>query len=90
MRSKLNQAMKDRQQSYTLGGRVEMDDAYLGGEQPGKRGRGAANKVPFVAAVETRDERPWFLQLRCVEGFTKRALREYAQNNLAEDTHVRQ
>jgi len=88
MRSKLNQTMKERQQSDTLGGRVEMDDAYLGGEQSGKPGRGAANKVPFVAAVETRDERPLFIQLRCVEGFTKQALREYAENNLTEEAHV--
>ena len=35
-------------------GRVEMDDAYLGGVcSGGKRGRGAAGKTPFVAAVST-------------------------------------
>jgi hypothetical protein len=67
MRSKLNQAMKERQQSDTLGGRVEMDDDYLGGEQPGKPGRGAANKVFIVAAGETHNERPLFIPLRCVE-----------------------
>jgi hypothetical protein len=39
-----------------LAGRVEVDDAYLGGARPGgKRGRGAAGKTPFVAAVETID-----------------------------------
>ena len=41
-----------------LAGRVEVDDAYLGGARPGgKRGRGAAGKTPFVAAVETIDRR---------------------------------
>ena len=41
-----------------LEGRVEVDDAYLGGEQQGgKRGRGVAGKQPFVAAVETTPER---------------------------------
>ena len=40
-----------------LAGRVEVDDAYLGGQRPGgKRGRGAAGKTPFVAAVETTPE----------------------------------
>ena len=35
-------------------GRVEMDDAYLGGRRSGaKRGRGAPGKTPFVAAVQT-------------------------------------
>jgi hypothetical protein len=28
-----------------------MDDVYLGGHRPGRRGRGAAGKQPFVAAV---------------------------------------
>jgi hypothetical protein len=37
-------------------GRVEIDDAYLGGERVGgKRGRGAAGKTPIIAAVETID-----------------------------------
>ena len=41
-----------------LAGRVEVDDAYLGGERSGgKRGRGAAGKTPIVAAVETIDRR---------------------------------
>ena len=41
-----------------LAGRIEVDDAYLGGERSGgKRGRGAAGKTPFVAAVETTAER---------------------------------
>jgi len=34
-----------------------MDDAYLGGERPGKRGRGVEHKFPFVAAVQTDEER---------------------------------
>ena len=38
------------------GGRVEIDDAYLGGELPGgKGGRGSENKVPFIAAVQTTE-----------------------------------
>jgi len=51
-----------------------MDDAYLGGEKEGKRGRGSENKLPFVAAVETREGRPQRLQFRRVEGFTKDAI----------------
>ena len=35
----------------------QVDDAYLGGERAGTRGRGAAGKTPFVAAVETTAER---------------------------------
>jgi ISXO2-like transposase domain len=40
-----------------LAGRIEVDDAYLGGERSGgKRGRGSPGKTPFVAAVETRED----------------------------------
>ena len=28
-----------------------MDDAYLGGERSGKRGRGSENKIPFIAGA---------------------------------------
>jgi len=34
------------------GGDVEIDETYVGGKRPGKRGRGAANKTPVVGAVE--------------------------------------
>jgi len=67
---------------------VERDGADLGGEQPGKRGRVTANKVPFIAAVELRDQRPRFIPLRGVEGFTTQARREYAENDRTEEALV--
>ena len=39
MKLKLLQVMTARESSRVLEGRVEIDDAYLGGERPGKRGR---------------------------------------------------
>ena len=59
MKHKLMAAMQARDAGKPkLAGRVEVDDAYLGGQRPGgKRGRGAAGKTPFVAAVETTPER---------------------------------
>src|SRR3954447_2024676 len=64
-----------------LSGRVEMDDAYLGGERPGgRRGRGAAGKTPIVAAVETTAERrPKRLRLTVVKGFRKREVEKLAK-----------
>lgn len=35
-----------------LGGEVELDEAYFGGRHKGKRGRGAANKVPVFGILE--------------------------------------
>ena len=53
IKHKIMEAMRLREDSRELSGRVEIDDAYLGGEHPGgKRGRGSENKVPFIAAVK--------------------------------------
>jgi len=38
-----------------LTGRVEVDESYIGGPEPGKRGRGAEGKYLVVGAVEVRE-----------------------------------
>lgn len=35
-------------------GTVEVDETYIGGERPGKRGRGAANKALVTIAIEDK------------------------------------
>ena len=40
MKQKIMEVMAGREATKPLGGRVEMDDAYLGGHRPGKRGPG--------------------------------------------------
>src|ERR687890_2836774 len=59
MKHKLMRAMAGREADKPkLAGRIEIDDAYLGGERSGgKRGRGAAGKTAVVAAVETTPDR---------------------------------
>ena len=59
IKHKLLQTMLLRQAPRRLDGRVEIDDAYLGGERSGSinGGRGAFNKSAFVAAVQTSDDR---------------------------------
>jgi transposase-like protein len=82
MKHKLMRAMAAREAAKPkLSGRVEVDDAYLGGErQGGKRGRGAAGKTPIVAAVETTAERrPRRLRLTVVKGFRKREVEKLAK-----------
>jgi ribosomal protein L37AE/L43A len=54
VKHKIMEAMRVREDHRELSGRVEIDDAYLGGElSGGTAGRGSENKVPFVAAVQT-------------------------------------
>lgn len=45
LKHKLAQVMLEREATRRLDERVEVDDAYLGGERPGKPGRGAEGKT---------------------------------------------
>jgi hypothetical protein len=87
---KLMQAMAAREERYVLEGKVQVDDAYLGGERTGgKAGRGSENKVPFVAAVSlTADDRPLRVRLSPVPGFTLTAIAAWAQHYLAPGSTV--
>ncbi len=84
LKHKLMQVMDEREAARVLKGRVEVDDAYLGGVHPGKVGRGAAGKVPFVIAVQTNDDehRPGYVRLEPLPGFTKKALVQWAETAL--------
>ena len=87
MKHKLMQVMDEREADRILGERVQGDDAYLGGVHPGKVGRGAEGKVPFVIAVQTSEEeqRPWYVRLDPMPGFTRKALVQWAEQALAPD-----
>jgi ribosomal protein L37AE/L43A len=84
IKHKLAQVMMERDATKQLSGRVELDDAYLGGERTGgKRGRGAPGKTPFVAAVETTPEgKPVQLKLRRVASFCNHAISIFAKRSL--------
>lgn len=84
MKHKLMQAMAEREADRKLGGIVQLDDAYLGGERNGgKAGRGSENKRPFVIAVETTDDgRPRHAVIDPVPGFTKVALSHWIAQRL--------
>jgi transposase-like protein len=79
MKHKLAQVMLERNAAKRLKGKVQRDDAYLGGERSGPPGRGAEGKTPFVAAVETTDDgKPHQIILRRVKTFSKHALEKLA------------
>lgn len=85
LKHKIMQVMLERRQNTVLGGgRIEIADAYLGGEKPEKRRRGSENKVPFIAVVQTSTEgHPHYLQLRRVRAYTLKEIRRYAQRSMA-------
>jgi hypothetical protein len=87
---KLMQVMADREARYLLEGKIQVDDAYLGGERTGgKVGRGSENKVAFVAAVSLNEaDRPLRVRLTPVPGFTLKAVAAWAKDHLAPGSAV--
>ena len=90
MRHKLMQVMMERDREHLLGGFIQLDDAYLGGERSGgKRGRGAPGKTPFVAAVETNEQgHPLRVKFTVVEGFRLTEIAAWAHQHLSPGTQV--
>lgn len=85
IKHKLMQVMKEQEDKDSLSGRIEVDDAYLGGKNKGgKRGRGSQNKLPFFAAIQTNDDKhPIKMKLRVIKGFTKGEANEFQEKYLS-------
>ena len=90
VKHKLMQVMKERDDTRPLGGWVQLDDAYWGGQRRGgKRGRGAPGKTPFVAAVElNREGRPMRMRLSSVGAFRSEEIAAWARCHLEPGTVV--
>ncbi len=89
IKHKLMQVMAEREEKRVLSGHVVVDDAYLGGELPGKAGRGSQNKVPFVAAVQLDEQgRPQVARFDRVDGFKKRQIDQWARRFMTPDSLV--
>ena len=91
MHHKLMHAMAQADALKPLQGDVQIDDAYLGGECPGKAiGRGSPNKVPIVAAVALSPQgHPLRTKFTPIKGFTSDAIRDWARSHLAPGCDVR-
>lgn len=91
VKHKLLETMRLREEPRQLDGRVEVDDAYLGGERAGSinGGRGAMNKTAFVAAVQTDPQgRPRVMRLTPIAGFSNPTVKAWAEKNLKPTAHV--
>ena len=89
MKHKIMEAMRVREGTRELDGRVEMDDAYLGGELVGgKAGRGSQNKVPFVAAVQTTPSGHPVLACLRQQSHTEQEVAAFAAHHLAPSATV--
>ncbi|MFT5340196.1 MAG: transposase-like protein [Cyanobium sp.] len=88
--SKIMEAMCEREEAYPLRGKVQIDDAYLGGERNGgKPGRGSENKVPIVAAVSLDNAgHPLHVKLATVQTFSFAAIADWSQASLSRGCEV--
>jgi len=78
LKHKILEGMRLAEADRQLTGRVEIDDAYLGGERSGgKAGRGSENKVPFVAAVQTTEHGLPHLVCLSPRRFTNKSLEDF-------------
>jgi transposase-like protein len=90
LHNKILKAMSERDEVDLLRGKIQIDDAYLGGERPGgKAGRGSENKIPIVAAVSLNEAgHPIHAKITPVLGFSSEAIENWAAQNLAPGSAV--
>jgi len=72
-----------------LSGTVEVDETYIGGEKPGKRGRGALGKALVVIASEDKQGKVGRIRLRRVADASGESLRAAVQEAVAPASTVR-
>lgn len=90
---KLRRAMV-RPDREKLTGIVEVDETYLGGDRPGKRGRGAENKTIVVVAVEDKSrgiEKKGIGRIRLmrIPDVTSETLNGFICNNVSSGSCIR-
>ena len=65
-----------------LSGIVDIDEAYIGGEKSGKRGRGAAGKTLILVAVEHKDNRMGRIRLKRIANASAQSLETAIQETI--------
>ena len=72
-----------------LVGPVQVDETYIGGRRPGKRGRGAAGKTLVVVAVEDRGKCPGRIRLHKVKDASEQSLIPAIKESVQPNSEVR-
>lgn len=71
-----------------LSGYVEVDDAYIGGESEGKRGRGSENKIAIVVAVEVNAKRIGRIRISRTPDASGESLLKFIQDSVEKGSTV--
>ena len=85
---KLRAAMV-RPGSDNLSGTIEIDETYIGGVKPGKRGRGALGKTLVLVAVEDKNSQIGTILLRQVSDASAETLTTAVTECVAPESMIR-
>jgi transposase-like protein len=75
-------------QLFPLTGDAEADETYIGGRRPGKRGRGAEDKIPVAAVVETNGKTMGRAYLETLGDVSTNYLTSFLSRNLTPGVKV--
>ncbi len=90
MLKKIRTAMAHRDSIYRLlGNMVELDDTYVGGKKPGKRGRGAKGKKPVLVAVENTGQQAGFVAMKAVETVSFKEINTFLEHHFNHNQQIR-
>jgi len=71
-----------------LSGNVEVDEFYIGGRKPGKRGRGAKGKTIVVAAVERKGKKLGRIRLKVIPDCSSDSLVPFIKEYIESGSHI--
>ena len=77
-----------RQNREPLSGNVEVDEFFIGGQKPGKRGRGANGKTIVLAAVEKEGNKFGRIRLQVVPDCSGDVLKQFVHMNVVPGSHL--
>jgi transposase-like protein len=86
---KLRNSMGHRDSIYRLSDIIELDDAFVGGKKPGKRGRGAEGKASVLIACENREDKAGFIAMEVIDSVSKKNIEDFAKRRIKAQQTVR-
>jgi transposase-like protein/DNA-directed RNA polymerase subunit RPC12/RpoP len=71
-----------------LSGAVEVDEFYIGGQHPGKRGRGSTGKSIVVTAVEKEGRKIGRIRMQVIPDCSSASILSFIHDNIKPDSHI--